>query len=55
MKQSHYTTPRTLNECQFSFNSDPIERHEGSAGHTVANVMMVLAAIAVVAVLFGVL
>jgi len=55
MKSTHMTTPRTMSECQFSLNSDPIERHEGSAGHMVANVTMVLAAIAVVAVLFGVL
>lgn len=31
MKPSHLTTPRTMNECVFMLNADPIERpdHHG--------------------------
>lgn len=25
MKNSHYTTPRTMEDCQFAHNADPIE------------------------------
>lgn len=28
MKPSHFTTPRTLGECHFAMNADPIERYE---------------------------
>lgn len=28
MKPSHERTPRSMNECVFFFNSDPIERFE---------------------------
>lgn len=28
MKPSHITTPRTLAECQFAHNADPIERFD---------------------------
>ena len=28
MKSSHFTTPRTLEDCQFALNADPIERYE---------------------------
>lgn len=26
MKNSHFTTPRKLEDCQFAHNADPIER-----------------------------
>jgi hypothetical protein len=29
MKTSHFTTPRTMGECQFALNADPIERTGG--------------------------
>ena len=28
MKASHYITPRTLSECNFALNADPVERFE---------------------------
>lgn len=31
MKPSHLTTPRTMNECVFMLNADPIERPERHA------------------------
>lgn len=27
MKPSHFQTPRRLEECHFSSNADPVERH----------------------------
>ena len=31
MKPSHFTTPRSLAECQFALNADPIEKPEDHA------------------------
>ncbi len=28
MKNSHFTTPRTMHEGQWAYNADPIERYE---------------------------
>jgi hypothetical protein len=28
MKSSHFTTPRTMNDGQWAYNADPIERFE---------------------------
>ena len=37
MKSSHFTTPRTLAECQFALNADPIERTGGAAQQRIAD------------------
>ena len=30
MKQSYFVTPRSMNECVWLYDCDPIEKHEGT-------------------------
>ena len=50
MKASHSITPRTLGECQFAMNADPIERYEQSGGHRFVD--RLIAAVCIAAVPF---
>lgn len=50
MKSSHFTTPRTLAECQFALNADPIERTGGAAQQRIAD--RVVTAACVIAIVF---
>jgi len=43
VKASHYTTPRTLEDCQFALNADPIEPYEQQDGMSKKGVIVVLA------------
>lgn len=52
MKQSHITTPRTLAECPFAHNADPIERLEQMHKH---DRIVVFASLVAVVLLAGVL
>ena len=50
MKTSHYITPRTMSECNFAFNADPVERfHNDDAwGRFGMGALVVIAIVAVV-------
>lgn len=54
MKPSHFTTPRSLAECQFAINADPIEKPEDHANWgwlllTAAGIVFAVAVAVVVA------
>ena len=55
MKPSHFTAPRSLAECQFALNADPIEKLEDHASWggrllTAAGAVFAVAVAVVVAV-----
>lgn len=55
LKPSHFTTPRTLRECNFDENADPIERpdNDGRLGSVVWAACLIVAAVATIIVAVG--
>lgn len=51
MKPTHLTTPRSLDECHFSMNADPIEVYVRDGYDWQDKVVMVGAAVAAVALI----
>lgn len=52
LKSSHFTVPRTLGECHFAANADPIERPEHRRMDWQDRVCIWAGAIALAAMLF---
>lgn len=52
MKASHYITPRTLAECNFALNADPVERftNDDAWGRYGMGALVVLFVVAIVLV-----
>lgn len=56
MKPSHTTTPRSMDECHFALNADPVERFERPRHDWQDAVVMIgcfLAALVLVAILWA--
>lgn len=53
MKSSHYITPRTMAECNFALNADPIERfrNDDTWGRYGMGALVILAVVAIVVII----
>lgn len=56
MKQSHFTTPRSMDSAQWSYDADPIEGPEQSTMHRHDKIVLIgcAVALAILAIVLGV-